>query len=364
MTETLPKTQRAWVLRRTGKPRDVLQLEEDYQIPVPKSSQILIKVHAVALNPGGWKAFSVPPLSFVHKTPAVPEFDFSGVIAGGTLDGTGYVMGQEVFGISPFEGPNGVMKVGQGALAQYTVAEPATFVAKPSNITHAEAAAFPIAGLTAFVSLVNHGGLKLGDGKRIFVNGGSGGIGSWAVQIAKAYGAYVVTTCSPESQSLVNSLGADGTIDYRSVHPSLSAHLASIYSTSKFDLFFDTVGTDVSALYAASPSYLKPDGIYLDIAGAAHIMDSVYSALTTILGMINRILRPAFLGGTPRKYLPITFWATSMTNELKESAELLASGKIKAPIDHIYAFEDALQGYDRQMSGRSKGKLIISVSLP
>ena len=76
------------------------------------------------------------------------------------------------------------MKVGQGALAQYTVAEPATFVAKPSNITHAEAAAFPIAGLTAYVSLVNHGGLKLGDGKRIFVNGGSGGIGSWAVQVS------------------------------------------------------------------------------------------------------------------------------------------------------------------------------------
>ena len=76
------------------------------------------------------------------------------------------------------------MKVGQGALAQYTVAEPATFVAKPSNITHAEAAAFPIAGLTAYVSLVNHGGLKHGDGKRIFVNGGSGGIGSWAVQVS------------------------------------------------------------------------------------------------------------------------------------------------------------------------------------
>jgi len=159
-----------------------------------------------------------------------------------------------------------------------------------------------------------------------------------------------VTTCSPESQSFVNSLGADGTIDYRSIQPSLSAHLASTYSTSKFDLFFDTVGTDVSALYAASPSYLQPDGIYLDIAGAVHIMDDVKSAITTILGMLNRTLRPTFLGGTPRKYLPITFWATSMvrfiplfifsplthsfyvqTNELKESAELLASGLSPSP---------------------------------
>ena len=121
----------------------------------------------------------------------------------------------------------------------------------------------------------------------------------------------MVTTCSPESQSFVNSLGADGTIDYRSVQPSLSAHLASTYSTSKFDLFLDTVGTDVSALYAASPSYLQPDGIYLDIAGAAHIHD-MKSAIKTILGMLNRTLRPTFLGGTPRKHSPITFWATSM----------------------------------------------------
>lgn len=120
----------------------------------------------------------MPLLSFFHKTPAVPEFDFSGVIAGGTLDGTGYVIGQEVFGVSPFEGLHGVyallsrvvecdrlkkfcrMKTGQGALAQYTVAGPAMFVAKPSNITHAEPAAFPIAGLTAYGSLVNHGRLK------------------------------------------------------------------------------------------------------------------------------------------------------------------------------------------------------------
>jgi len=154
----------------------------------------------------------------------------------------------------------------------------------------------------------------------------------------------VVTTCSPDSQSLVKSLGADATVDYGSVQPSLSSHLASTYSASKFDLFFDTVGTDVSALYAASPAYLQPEGIYLDVAGAVHIMDDVRSALMTIAGVVNRILRPVFLGGTPRKYLPVTFWPTSMvcltplsafsppahsyvqSNELQESAELLASG--------------------------------------
>ena len=175
----------------------------------------------------------------------------------------------------------------------------------------------------------------------------------------------MVTTCSPESQSFVKSLGADETIDYRSVQPSLPAHLTNTYSTSKFDLFFDTVGTDISALYAASPSYLQPDGIYLDIAGAVHIMDDVKSALTTIFGMINRTLRPTFLGGTPRKYLPITFWATSMvyfvllfsiltihlfyiqTNELKESTELLASGLL--PFYSMLSFD--VHSGDRQNKG-------------
>jgi hypothetical protein len=124
-------------------------------------------------------------------------------------------------------------------------------------------------------------------------------------QIAKAYGAYVVTTCSPDSQAFVKSLGPDATIDYRS-------YLASTYSAFKFDLIFDTVGTDISALYAASPAYLQPEGIFLDVAGAVHIMDNVKSALTTVVGIINGTVRPTFLGGTPRKYLPITFWATSM----------------------------------------------------
>ena len=91
-----------------------------------------------------------------------------------------------------------------------------------------------------------------------------------------------------------------------------ASYLASTYSDFKFEFIFDTVGTDVSALYVASPAYLQPEGIFLDVAGAVHIMDNVKSALTTVVGIINRTVRPTFLGGTPRKYLPITFWATSM----------------------------------------------------
>ena len=221
MSETLPITQRAWVLRRTGKPRDVLELEETYQIPVPKNGQILIKVHAVALNReytvllhdlycwlitglqlAAGRAF--PCLLYLSFTKHQPSLNLISLV----LLLEGHWMGLAMSSVRRylefrllrdrmecmlcflvFAECNQLkqfyrMRAGQGALAQYTVAEPATFVAKPSNITHAEAAAFPIAGLTAYVSLVNHGGLKHGDGKRIFVNGGSGGIGSWAVQVS------------------------------------------------------------------------------------------------------------------------------------------------------------------------------------
>jgi D-arabinose 1-dehydrogenase-like Zn-dependent alcohol dehydrogenase len=130
-------------------------------------------------------------------------------------------------------------------------------------------------------------------------------------QISKAYGAFVVTTCSPESKAFVTSLGADDTVDYRSVQPSLPRYLADTYALSKFDLVIDTIGTDVSSLYAACPQFLKPSGQFLDLAGAAHIHD-FRSAWNTGVGLLNRLVRPVFLGGTPRKYNCLLLLAASM----------------------------------------------------
>lgn len=149
---------------------------------------------------------------------------------------------------------------------------------------------------------------------RRFQNGGSGGTGAWAIQvrppslshsfpdsrisqIAKAYGAYVVTTCSPATRSFVSSLGPDDLIDYHSVP--LSAHLSTTYASTPFDLIFDTVG--IAELYHASPKFLKPQGKCLDIAGAAHIT-GLWSMVKVIGGLVNKLVRPRILGGTPREY--------------------------------------------------------------
>jgi NADPH:quinone reductase-like Zn-dependent oxidoreductase len=133
-------------------------------------------------------------------------------------------------------------------------------------------------------------------------------------QIAKAKGAYVVATCSPATQAFVSSLGADATVDYQLVKPSLPAYLAEHYPTSKtpgaFDLIFDTVGFTINELYAACPAFLKPDGTYLDVAGNAHA-HTLFDLLTTFVSTANR-LRPSWLGGTKRTYKALILFAAEM----------------------------------------------------
>lgn len=137
----------AWVYKKTGHPSDVLRLEQDWPKPVPKENEILIEVKAAALNPIGYKTISVPPFSYLQKKPACPESDFSGIVRGGKLEGTQFKQGDEVFGIRPAEK---IMKDGQGSLAQFIVTESSMIAKKPSNLTFAQAAGFPLAGLTAF----------------------------------------------------------------------------------------------------------------------------------------------------------------------------------------------------------------------
>jgi NADPH:quinone reductase-like Zn-dependent oxidoreductase len=134
------------------------------------------------------------------------------------------------------------------------------------------------------------------------------------LQIAKAKGAYVVSTCSPATQAFVSSLGADATIDYHSVQPSLPAYLTATYPVSgpdSFDLILDTVGFSVNELYAACPAFLKPGGIYLDIAGNAHIND-LSSALGSLVSTANRLFRPSWLGGTERTYKSLSLPAAEV----------------------------------------------------
>ncbi|SCV74384.1 BQ2448_6816 [Microbotryum intermedium] len=352
-----PETMQAWVFKKKGAPSEVLRKVENWPKPVPKGKQVLVKIHAVSLNPIGWKGMGVFPISALQKVPSIPEADLSGTISGGNLEGTGFALGDAVFGQIPYAD---IFKTGGGVLAEYAVIDHDLLVKKPDNISFEEAASFPLAGLTAWYVLGRLAGLKKdqgGEQKRVFINGGSGGVGAYAVQIARLLGAFVVTTCSDASLSYVESLKPNDVINYRQVD--LAQELTKRYSSQPFDLIFDTVGID---LHKDSPKFLKAGGPgYIDIAGP-HMTGSFMSTISSVSTMLYRMAWPRILGGTPRKYRFAGMPASEMVPELKQAAEFFKDGSLKPMVDSVHSFDDALKAYERQMSSRAKGKVIVKVA--
>lgn len=206
--------------------------------------------------------------------------------------------------------------------------------------------------------MVTLGGLKLGGNQRVFINGGSGGTGIGAMQVAKAFGAFVVSTCSPASSALVRSLGADVLIDYRSVN--LPAHLTENYSGSnQFDIIVDCVG--LNEVFLASPAFLKPDGFYANVGGAQDMYTLCQSLGFLWIVLVNTYF-PSILGGTPRRHSFIMMSPEEGAATFKDSEYLVATGQVKMVIDSQFPMEDVLKGYERTMSGRAKGKIVINIA--
>ncbi|GAA5928890.1 NAD(P)-dependent alcohol dehydrogenase [Sporobolomyces koalae] len=352
----------AWVFRSKGKPAQVLALEQDYPRPVASGDLILVKVHAVSLNPVGWKTMGVAPLCWVQKTPCVPESDVSGTIVNGNLEGTDLKVGDAVFGIKAAEL---VLRSGQGVLAEYALVPKTALRRKPESLSFEQAAAVPLASLTVLSALLDGGKVRkdASGAMKVFINGGSGGVGLFAIQIALAYGCQVSTTCSSSSRSLVESVSSQVQLfDYTAspLHDQLRAHVSE--DKKPFDVVFDTVG--VPDLYHHSPAYLAKTGVYLDIAGP-HLDGSFGSLVRSGTYLLSNLLRPSWLGGTPRKY---KFVSMKVTGEhLDEIARLVTHtcnsiGSIKPILDGTFGFEDAKQAYERSMSGRAKGKVVIRVA--
>ncbi|GAA5989458.1 hypothetical protein JCM10908_000483 [Rhodotorula pacifica] len=347
---------RAWVIRKKGiAVSDALHLESSYPKPTATPGRILIKVHAVAMNPVNWKLIETWPINMMQKVPGVPESDVAGTVEDGDLDGTGLQVGDAVIGFVPAEY---TAKTGQGCLAEYVTVAKELLIKKPDNVSFEEAATFPLATFTALNSLVTTGGLRKGANQRVFINGGSGGVGVYAVQVARAYGAHVVTTCSSASRALVESLGADEILDYK--EKPLVQQLKDKYSAQPFDIIFDAATGDAK-LYHQSPHYLKKKGVFADIVGPQDALKHGYLGLFRALSdVLNRTIRPTLLGGTPRKYKFVMMKPTR--GEMQEMLELIQEGKLKPVVDEVFGFEQALKAYERQKSGRAKGKVVISLA--
>lgn len=327
------ETMRAMVYDRYGEPDEVLEMRQ-VPVPVVGDDEVLVKVHAVAVNPLDWHLHRGKPylarLSGGLRRPkrSVPGNDVAGTVEAVGKAVTEFRVGDQVFG----ESPNG------GGLAEYVAVSEDGLVTKPENITFEEAAAVPVAALTAIQGLRDWGGMTSGDD--VLIIGASGGVGTYAVQIAKALGASHVTgVCSTRNVEIARSLGADEVVDYT------KADYADGERT--YDLIFDVPG---NRRLSVLRSLLKPEGKYVVIGGAKGDW----------LGPIPRILLMLLASAT--RYMKTGFGVAARSKEdLLLLGEWLETGEIRSVTDRNYKLEEAAEAMTYQGTFHASGKIVLTV---
>ncbi|KAG8953979.1 hypothetical protein FRC04_000963 [Tulasnella sp. 424] len=351
--DTIPQTQKAWRIIRRGSPTHALKLCEDVPVLDDLSEgHVLVKIKSAALNPAGYKLMGLLP-NWLQKRPLTAEFDFAGVIV--KQRGTAYSVGDPVFGLIPAEGsyPNR----GQGALAQYIAIEAKQLAKKPDSVTWDEAAGISLVGRTAIDALVDMAQVKAG--QHVFINGGSSSVGLSAIQIAKAYGCTVTTSCSGKNTDLVKRCGADEVVDYTVSPP--HEHFMTNPPSQLFDVIFDTVGAN-GELYLNSGSYLKDKGRFIcTVPPGTGGSVSFHSAMKGGNAILRAHFQPKFLGG-PHHKLEICY-SRSDARAMPLLEKLVAEGKIRGVVDSVYGFSDVLKAYDRIMTGHASGKVVVQVDV-
>ncbi|PFH52444.1 hypothetical protein AMATHDRAFT_140283 [Amanita thiersii Skay4041] len=345
----LPELQQAWLVIRRGSPSDALSFRTDWPVPTKlKPGEVLVKVQAAALNPVGYKLMKwLPNLPGIGR-PLVAEHDLAGVIVDG--NGTEFKPGDQVFGFVSVELS---MATSQGALAQY-IRLPADHLAlRPSNISAIEASGITLAAQTAHQALFDIG--KLETGQTIFINGGSSAVGAFAIQLAKAAGARVFTTASGRNEQFVRKLGADEFIDYTQV--SLPQYLAENPPSPKFHLILDAVALVDPSLYTHSSSYLQPNGIFISTGPTPPSLS--FSNVRKIMRTLGAMIIPSWLGGVGRRYSIVML--KNSHDRLLALRKALEEGQLKPVVDSVHDFCDVLKAYDRMMSSRATGKIVVKV---
>lgn len=333
---------RAWQIRKFGPVDQVLELV-DLPVPNPRDGEVLVEVRAVSLNPFDYKMIKgAPEIKTLAnlKLPLIPGIDFSGVVTKVSSSAGKVKVGDEVFCKMPETG---------GAFAELVVAKTAWLAPKPKTLTHEEAASFPLVALTSWQSLVDVGNLSMG--QKVFIPGGSGGIGTFAIQLARTLGAEIATTTSAANTDLVKSLGADVVIDYK------SRDFREVLSG--YDVVYDTLGgkTLEQSLYV-----LKPGGLVVTINGVpddefvrARGMKWYFKPILYLMGRKVRNLCREF--GLRYKFV----LAQSDGAELSEISSLIDQGRIKPVIDRIVPFEQLPQAFTYLKQGHAKGKVVATL---
>jgi NADPH:quinone reductase-like Zn-dependent oxidoreductase len=312
---------------------DVLELK-DIETPVPNDNQLLVRVRAVAVNPLDLTIagpLALRPISGLRKPKETRVgVDYSGTVEAVGKNVTNFKPGDEVFG-----GKTGSFAEHICVLADRAV------VAKPSNVTFEQAAAVPVAAITALQGLRDKGHIQAG--QKVLVNGASGGVGTFAVQIAKAFGAEVTGVCSTRNVDLVRSIGADHVIDYTKED--------FTKNDQRYDLIFDLV---CNHSFAERRRVLTPQGICVMAGiGGAGWHDGI---LGKIVGELYAIARSRFIG---QKF--VAYIASFNQKDMMTLAELLQSGKIKPVIDRTYKLSEVSKALWYLQEGHARGKVVVTL---
>ena len=309
------KTTNAVRIHSYGGP-DVVHVEEA-RLPDAKESEALIRVHAAGVNPVDWKIRAGYLQQFAPlPLPSTLGGDFSGVVE---RAGAGFMHGDEVYGQAS------ALSGGSGSFAEYCLASLGTIAAKPRSVSHTEAGALPLVGVSALQALTEH--LKIAPGQRVLIHGGAGGVGSVAVQLAKHLGARVATTVSADDISFVRGLGADIVIDYR---------------TQKFedavtgvDAVLDTIGGET---YVRSFKALKKGGRLVSM------LERPRQGLMTEFGVEASVL-----------FTRVT------TERLTNLAKLVDQGALKVRVERTFPLQQAPAALLRQEKESPKGKIVLMI---
>ncbi|MEH1169442.1 NADP-dependent oxidoreductase [Micromonospora sp. CPCC 205539] len=332
-------TMKAIRLHQHGTP-EVLRYE-DAPIPTPTSGEVLIRVHAVGINPPDWYLregmTNLPPETRpTFHFPVIPGTDVSGVVETVADDVTDFAVGDEVFGMLRFPSFDGA------AYAEYVTAPATDLARKPAGIDHLHAAGAPMAGLTAWQFLIDlghdhpspfqtarHRPVPLGPGTTVLVNGAAGGVGHFGLQLAKQKGAHVIAVASGKHESFLRELGADEFIDYTISRPE--------EVVGDVDLILDTVGGNGSHRFLSS---LKRGGALFPVFFGEFDPDEVANLGVTVSGTQVR----------------------SSGRQLSELGRLLDAGTVRVAIDSSFPLAQAGEAHERAARGHLQGKIVLTVA--
>jgi NADPH:quinone reductase-like Zn-dependent oxidoreductase len=311
---------KAIILTEAGGPENLLL--QEIETPQPQDGEVLVKVHSFSINPVDIKTRKGGAMlaKLKESGPVILGWDISGVITAVGTNVTTFKEGDEVFGMVNFPGAG-------KAYAEYVAAPAAHLARKPANVSHEEAAATTLAALTAWQVLTQQAGLQ--KGQHVFIHAAAGGVGHFAVQIAKHFGAIVTGTASAANKDFLKSLGVEHVIDYKA---------EDFWQVAKdADIVLDPIGGETTT---RSIQVLKAGGTLVSIVGGAK-------------EAVQQLAKEK--GATAKNYL-----VHSSGEDMQQLAGMLEEGSAKPTISHRYSFAQIADAHRQIETGKTRGKVVVN----